>query len=94
MQNQPGDWLIDGAVVAAFLALYFRGFWVEGRALLPIAFAIVALGAITAPRNPGASCFFIYGAAFLGDVGRPARGGAMAAGDPRPSSSSRPSRST
>ena len=53
-------------------ALYFRGFWVEGRALLPIAFAIVALGVITAPRNPGASCFFIFGAAFLGDVGRPA----------------------
>jgi two-component system, NarL family, sensor histidine kinase DesK len=72
VQNQPGDWLIDAAVLVAFLALYFRGFWVEGRALLAVTFAIVALGAITAPRNPGASCFFIFGAAFLGDVGRPA----------------------
>jgi two-component system sensor histidine kinase DesK len=70
--NTPGDWLIDGPALAAFLVLYFRGFWVEGRRLLPIVFGIVAIGVLLAPRNPGASCFFIYAAAFLGDVGRPA----------------------
>jgi two-component system sensor histidine kinase DesK len=72
LRNRPVDWLFDGAVVVIFLALYFRGFWVEGRALLAVAAGILALGVITAPRNPGASCFFIFAAAFLGDVGRPA----------------------
>lgn len=35
---------------------------------------IVAIGLITAPRNPGASCFFIYAAGFLGETGQPAVG--------------------
>ena len=69
------DWALDAAVMVAFLALYFRGFWVHGDALLRIAFAIVALGVIYSPRNPGASVFFIYGAAFLGDAtSKPATG--------------------
>lgn len=69
------DWALDAAVVVAFLALYFRGFWVHGSALLRIAFAIVALGVIYSPRNPGASVFFIYGAAFIGEATpRPAAG--------------------
>jgi two-component system sensor histidine kinase DesK len=72
LRNRPIDWLFDAAVVVTFLALYFRGFWVEGRALLAIAAGILAIGVVTAPRNPGASCFFIFAAAFLGDVGRPA----------------------
>jgi two-component system, NarL family, sensor histidine kinase DesK len=72
LRNRPIDWLGDSLVLLAFLALYFRGFWAEGRSLLAISFAIVGLGVITAPRNPGASCFFIFAAAFLGDVGRPA----------------------
>ena len=42
LRNQPIDWLFDAAVVVAFLALYFRGFWVEGRALLAIAAGILA----------------------------------------------------
>jgi two-component system, NarL family, sensor histidine kinase DesK len=71
-RNTPRDWLIDGPAVAAFLVLYFRGFWVEGRQLLAVIFAIVGIGLIVAPRNPGASSFFIFAAAFLGDVGRPA----------------------
>ncbi len=70
-KNEPGDWLIDGPALLLFLALYFRGFWVQGRALLVIAFAIVGLGMLLGPRNPGANCFIIYGAAFLGGVGRP-----------------------
>ena len=71
--NEPHHWLIDGPLVVAFLVLYFRGFWVSGNALLRIAFAIVAIGLIGSVRNPGASCFFIFGAAFLGEVGPPAR---------------------
>jgi two-component system, NarL family, sensor histidine kinase DesK len=64
-------WLWHGAVVAVFLALYFRGFWLEGRRLVPVIGGIALLGAVAIPFNPGASCFFIYAAAFLGDAGRP-----------------------
>jgi two-component system sensor histidine kinase DesK len=70
--NSWREWLIDGPALVAFLALYFRGFWLCGRALLPVVFGIVAIGLITAPRNPGASCFFIYAAGFVGEVDRPA----------------------
>ncbi|MPY86896.1 MAG: sensor histidine kinase [Luteitalea sp.] len=61
---------VGGAVI--FLALYFRGFWLEGRPLLRIVAAIVALGVVYVPWNPGASAFFIYAAGFLGGVGPPA----------------------
>ena len=53
--NSPRDWLIDGPAVALFLVLYFRGFWLHGRALLGVIFAIVFIGMIVAPRNPGAT---------------------------------------
>jgi two-component system sensor histidine kinase DesK len=36
--------------------------------------AIVLLGALYAPFNPGAACLFIYGAGFAGQIGRPAVG--------------------
>ncbi len=72
--NSPADWLIDGPAVAVFLALYFRGFWLEGPALLPIIGGIVVIGLVTSPRNPGASCFFIFAAGFVGDLGRPSIG--------------------
>jgi two-component system sensor histidine kinase DesK len=69
--NEPRDWLIDAPALLAFLVLYFRGFWVQGRALLLIALAIAGLGMLLGPRNPGANCFVIYSAAFMGGVGRP-----------------------
>lgn len=68
----PAAWAIDSLALAAFLALYFRAFWLSGRALLPIAFAIVGLGVLLSPRNPGAAVFFIYGASFFGQAARPA----------------------
>jgi two-component system, NarL family, sensor histidine kinase DesK len=58
------DWAKDAAVLTAFLALYFRGFWVWGRQAIPIVIAIAALGALVSPHNPGAASFFIYAAAF------------------------------
>lgn len=57
--------------LVVFLVLYFRAFWHCGDALVAISFAIVALGVVLIPLNPGASAFFIYGAAFLGDAKRP-----------------------
>jgi two-component system sensor histidine kinase DesK len=65
------DWAIDGVVLVAFLALYFRAFWVKGKAVLAIALAIVALGVVLSPRNPGAVVFFIYGGSFLGEAAPP-----------------------
>ena len=70
--NSPRDWLIDGPALVVFLILYFRGFWVTGTPLLLIALAIAGLGVLISPRNLGANCFFIYAAAFMGDVGPPA----------------------
>ena len=67
-RGNPAGWIIDGGAAVAFLALYFRGFWVRERVLLQIAFAIVAIGVLCMPRNPGASVYVIYGAAFLGEA--------------------------
>lgn len=72
LAQTPIDWLIDGGVLLLFLALYFRGYWLKGRQLLLVAFAIVAIGVVMSPRNSGAGVFFIYGAAFLGYAARPA----------------------
>jgi two-component system, NarL family, sensor histidine kinase DesK len=63
------DWAIDAAVLGAFLALYFRGFWVWGRQAWPIVIAIAVLAVLTSPRNPGAATFFIYAAAFAYRLG-------------------------
>ena len=57
---------IDVVGMAAFLALYFRGFWVDGARRLPIIAGLAVLGAGLAPINPGALTFFIYAAAFIG----------------------------
>lgn len=65
------DWIVNGAGLLAFLALYFRAFWVDGARMIALAFAIVGLGVLMIPLNPGANAFFIYGAAFLGDAVRP-----------------------
>lgn len=66
------EWLVHTAGLIAFLVLYFRAFWLRGDALVAMAFAIVGLGVVMIPINAGASSFFIYGAAFLGDAKRPA----------------------
>lgn len=70
--NSPRDWILDGAGLVLFLVLYFRAFWLRGTALLAAALAIAGIGVVLSLRNPGASCFFIYAAAFLGEVGPPA----------------------
>ena len=74
LDNTPAEWVLDGAALAVFLVLYFRGFWVGGTALLRIVLAIVAIAAVVTPHNPGGSCFFIYAAAFAGEIAPPSRG--------------------
>lgn len=58
--------------LAAFLALYFWGWWLEDRRkLVPIS-GITLLGILFAPINFSASAFFIYASAFAGNL-RPTR---------------------
>jgi len=64
-------WVLSIGAVAAFLPLYFWGYWLEGtRVLWPMA-GILAIGLAFAQFNPGASVFFIYAAGFLGEIGEP-----------------------
>lgn len=70
--DTAGEWVIHSAGLLVFLVLYFRAFWFDGDALVAMAFAIVGLGVVMIPVNFGASAFFIYGAAFLGEAKRPA----------------------
>ncbi len=50
------DWAMNGAGLAVFLVLYFRGFWVQGHALLRIALALVAPGCGPQPVQHGREC--------------------------------------
>jgi len=53
---------LGGAVLLAFLVLYFHSFWVEGRALVCHAVLITLLGLFMLRWNIGATCFLIYSA--------------------------------
>jgi len=65
------DWILSLGGVAAFLVLYFSGYWFRDRRLLWVIAGITLIGMILAPGNPGASVFFIYAAAFAGFAGSP-----------------------
>ena len=65
----PVWWTAHGVGLLAFLVLYFRGFWLEGRALAPVLGAILAIGMGFLPWNGGASVFFVYAGSFACDVG-------------------------
>lgn len=69
-------WVVDAVGLAAFLALYFRGFWVDGKPRLRIITGLSVLGMVMTPFNPGALTFFVYAAAFVGGA---AAGGVAAA---------------
>lgn len=64
-----GVWLITVAATIAFVALYFRSYWTDGRELVMIAAATVALGIGLSPTNVGASVLFVYAAAMVARVG-------------------------
>lgn len=70
-RTSPLEWGLTVAGFLVFLVLYFTGFWLEGRQVLWAAGGILLLGALFIPFNPGASCLFIFAAAFLGNAGRP-----------------------
>lgn len=64
-------WVLTILGMVAFLALYFRGYWVKGRKLLWIVAAISLLGIVYSPTNAGASVYFIYAASFAAFTGEP-----------------------
>ncbi len=67
----PGlEWALTGAGLVIFLALYFWGHWLRGARRLWSVAGIAALGFLFTPRNPGATVFYIYAAAFCGRLGR------------------------
>lgn len=55
--------------LAAFLALYFNGYWKQGWALVPTILGIGIIGTLWAPHNVGSGVFFIYAASFAGWLG-------------------------
>jgi len=67
-------WVVTIAGLVAFLAAYFRGYWLRGVKLLRVALFITALAVAFSFVNVGASVFFVYAAAFAGNLDRPALG--------------------
>lgn len=56
------------AAVLVFLAVYFRAYWLDGKAVLGPVAVMVLLGVLLAPSNAGASTFFIFAASFCGRI--------------------------
>ncbi len=68
-------WVLSILAAAIFVPLYLYGFTVGGTRLLSVSLAIYGIGSLMMPVNPGANCFFIYAAAFIGFAGSPRFGG-------------------
>ncbi|MDP9107717.1 MAG: sensor histidine kinase [Pseudomonadota bacterium] len=75
----PADLALAVAVIFVFLLLYFRSYWLVGIARWTNALAMTALGAMTAPINPGAAVFFIYSACASAGFERAGEGAALIA---------------
>jgi two-component system, NarL family, sensor histidine kinase DesK len=57
--------------LAAFLLLYFAGYWRQGTGVLPVLAGLTALGVAFAPLNGGSLCFYIYAAGHAARSGPP-----------------------
>ncbi|HEX6086801.1 MAG TPA: sensor histidine kinase [Thermoanaerobaculia bacterium] len=66
-------WLFFGAVTLAFLAIYFRSYWVRGRELWLLTAATAALGIAFWPMTHAAGAFFIFAAAMFAQCEPPRR---------------------
>lgn len=65
------EWALNVLGMAVFLVLYFRGFWLDGRRLVPVILGIALLGVVFSPLNWAAVVYFIYAGAFCAHVGPP-----------------------
>jgi two-component system, NarL family, sensor histidine kinase DesK len=70
-QNTPAGYALYGLALIAFSFLYFRAYWVQGRELVLVAAATLALGVAFWPVSLGAGAFFIYAAAMMGMLDSP-----------------------
>ncbi|HEX6640585.1 MAG TPA: sensor histidine kinase [Thermoanaerobaculia bacterium] len=64
-QNNAAGYALYGLGLAAFLVLYFRSHWVQGRELVLISAATLAMGLAFWPISLGAGAFFIYAASMI-----------------------------
>src|SRR5688572_24655610 len=70
-QNNPAGYAMYAIGLIAFAFLYFRSYWVQGRELILIAAATLALGLAFWPVSFGAGAFFIYAAGMIGMLDSP-----------------------
>lgn len=70
-QNHPAGFAMYAIALAAFGVLYFRSYWVQGRQLVLIAAATLALGLAFWPVSLGAGALFIYAAGMMGMLDSP-----------------------
>lgn len=68
MEQSTTRWLLAALGTVIFLASYFRGHWLHGRALLPIIGVQVALGIVFMPINFGAFVMFVFAASFAAQL--------------------------
>lgn len=68
----PHEQPLSALGLTAFLALYFWGWWLDDDRIFLSISGIALLGILFAPINYGANAFFIYAAAFAGNL-RPTR---------------------
>jgi two-component system sensor histidine kinase DesK len=66
----PGayGWAAHVVGLPVFLALYFRGYWVEGGQRLAISVGLTVLGVALVPVNAGAAMFFVFATSFVGEA--------------------------
>jgi len=64
----PRQQWLSALAIPIFLVLYFRGYWLRGRKVLPIIAAISVLGIVFLPLQSTAIMFFIYAASFCGQM--------------------------
>jgi two-component system sensor histidine kinase DesK len=62
-----GEMVAMLAAYPGFVVLYLTGYTVRGAQILWFVGALDALALAFGPRNPPASCFFIYGSALIGN---------------------------
>lgn len=67
--GKRADWIETSVAAALFLYLYFRGYWLSGRALWPIVIGIAAIGVALSVVNPIASSYFVFAASFAPFIG-------------------------
>ena len=70
-QNHPAVYAMYAIGFVAFLFLYFRSYWVQGRELILIASATLALALAFWPVSFGAGALFIYAAGMIGMLNSP-----------------------